>query len=170
MDDYHFEINNSEFLSIEIIRQDNLDLSYLLHKLSRLDTVNMDICKLFSNIKYFKIDFNEVVDESDITLIEEIIHQSLQTIRPLKLKRPDIKQKEIIIDCNHSQEHATMKLTCKDQKGLLSYFISVFDKLGIDISSAKIHTKSNRVTDLFLIEKNGNFCNNSELIIQELTK
>ncbi len=170
LDDYSFEIKNSEFLSIEIIRKNNLDLSYLLHKLSRFDTVNMDICKLFSNIKYFKIDFNEIADEGEILLIEEIINQSLQEVHPIKLNRPNIKPKEITINCDHSQEHATMKLTCRDQKGLLSYLISVFDKLHIDISSAKIHTKMNKVTDLFLIEKNGNFCHNTKLIVQELTE
>jgi [protein-PII] uridylyltransferase len=53
-----------------------------------------------------------------------------------------------------------MKINCPNQKGLLSYVIKLFDNLNIDISSAKIHTKMNRINDLFLIEKNGNFCNN----------
>ena len=49
-------------------------------------------------------------------------------------------------------------------------FQNTIDKLGIDISSAKIHTKMNRINDLFLIEKNGNFCNNTKRIIKELTE
>jgi len=63
-----------------------------------------------------------------------------------------------------------MQLNCANQKGLLSYIINIFDKIGIDICSAKIHTKSNRVNDLFLIEKNRNFCNNTDRIIKELTE
>ena len=63
-----------------------------------------------------------------------------------------------------------MKINCPNQKGLLSYVIKLFDNLNIDISSAKIHTKMNIINDLFLIEKNGNFCNNTILIIKELTE
>jgi [protein-PII] uridylyltransferase len=163
-------IDNNTFLSIEIIRQDNLDISYLLNKLRRLEIVNMDICKLFDKIKYFNIEFNETVDESDILLIEDIIHKALNNTYTLNLPKPDIKANEVEINCKHSQEHAMMRIGCKNQKGILCYTINIFDKLGIDITSAKIHTKVNRVNDLFLIEKNGNFCNNTELIIKELTE
>ena len=170
LDDYIFSIDNSKFLTIEIIRKNNLDLSYLLNKLRRLDIVNMDICKLFNGIKYFNLEFNEVVDSSELILIEEIIIEALNCTKPLNLPQPDIKRKEIKIDCNHSNEHATMIVNCKNQKGILCYIINIFDNLGIDITSAKIHTKTNRVNDLFLIEKNGNFCSNTDLIIKELTK
>jgi [protein-PII] uridylyltransferase len=163
-------IDNNNFLSIEIIRQDNLDISYLLNKLRRLEIVNMDICKLFDKIKYFNIEFNETVDESDILLIEDIIHKALNNTHNLNLPKPDIKPNEVEINCNHSQEHAMMRISCKNQKGILCYTINIFDKLSIDITSAKIHTKVNKVNDLFLIEKNGNFCNNTKLIIKELTE
>jgi len=168
--EYTFSINNNNFLTLEIIRKDNLDVSYLLHELSRLDIVHMDICKLFNGIKYFKIEFNEVIDESEMTLIEDIIYKALNKVHQLNLTPPNIDKKNIIIDCEHSKEHATMQLNCANQKGLLSYIINIFDKIGIDICSAKIHTKSNRVNDLFLIEKNRNFCNNTDRIIKELTE
>jgi len=168
LDDYIFSIENSKFLTIEIIRKNNLDLSYLLNKLRRLDIVNMDICKLFNGIKYFNLEFNEVVDSSELILIEDIILKALNTTKPLTLPRPNILKKEIKIECNHSNEHAMMSVNCKNQKGILCYIINIFDNLGIDITSAKIHTKMNRVNDLFLIEKNGNFCSNTELIIREL--
>ncbi|MCK4441825.1 MAG: hypothetical protein KAU90_07440, partial [Sulfurovaceae bacterium] len=67
-------------------------------------------------------------------------------------------------------EHAMMRVVSKNQKGLLCYIMSIFDNSGIDITSAKIYTKSGKVDDLFLIEKNGNFCNNTKLIIKELTE
>ena len=170
IDDYSFSINNNGFLTIEVIRTDNLDLSYLLHRLRRLDIVNMDICKLFNGIKYFKIDFSEMADEDEIVLIEDIIRESLESIHTLNLENPNIKKEWVSINCEHSEEHAMMRLQCSNKKGLMSHIISIFDKVGIDICSAKIHTKSNRVNDLFLIEKNGNFCRNRELIISELTE
>lgn len=170
LDNYTIDINNNKFLSIEIIRKDNLDLGYLLNKLRRLEIVNMDICKLFDGIKYFNIEFNETVDSGEIPLIEDIIYNALTNIYQLDLARPDIKRAEIKINCEHSTEHAMMRINCKDQKGILCYIINIFDNLGIDITSAKIYTKTNKVNDLFLIEKNGNFCNNTELIIKKLTE
>ena len=62
-----------------------------------------------------------------------------------------------------------MHLDCKDQKGLLEYIIYLFDQMGIDIVTAKIHTLKNRVKDMFLIERNGNFCHNVDTIIDKLT-
>jgi len=61
-----------------------------------------------------------------------------------------------------------MTIKCKNQDGLMSYLIGIFDRLGVEIVSAKIYTHRNQVEDLFLIEKNGNFCINQELIIDEL--
>jgi len=170
LEDYIFHIDNSEFLTIEIIRKDNLDLSYLLNKLRKLDIVNMDICKLFKGIKYFNIEFNAVIDDDELLIIEEIIYDALNNIHQLNLPRPDIKENEVKIDCNHSKEHAMMRINCKDQKGILCYTIAIFDTLSIDITSAKIYTQGKKVNDLFLIEKNGNFCNNTKLIIKELTE
>jgi len=170
LQNYWYHINNEEFLTIEILRQESLDLSYLLHKLARLNIVQMDIFKLFNKIKYFKIIFNETIDKSEIGLLEEIIYDSLNKTHQLKLSPPSIKENEIFIDCNHSEEHGMMRLNCKDQKGLLSYIIKLFDDFGIDISSAKIHTKKSIANDLFLIQKNGNFCNNASHIINVLTE
>ena len=168
--DYDFVITNHTFLTIEILRKENLDLSYLLYRLSRLEIVHMDIYKLFSGIKYFRIDFNEVINEDDYNDLQGIIIASLTQEHSIQLTRPKIKASDIKINCNHSKEHAKMQLNCLDQKGLLSYVINIFDTLKIDISSAKIHTKMNKTNDLFLIEKNGNFCHNSNLIIKELTE
>lgn len=168
--DYNFFIYNKHFLTIEILRKDNFDLSFLLHKLSNLEVVQVDIYKLFSGIKYFKIDFAQKITQDDEFYIREIILLSLDKKHTLSLNRPNIDIKNIDIDCNHSKEHAVMRLDCSNQKGLLSYLIKLFDKFKVDISSAKIHTKMNRVNDLFLIEKNGNFCNNTEEIIKELTE
>ncbi len=168
--EYDYRISNEKFLTIEILRKNNLDLSFLLHKLSHLKIVQMDIYKLFSNIKYFRLDFSETIKEDEYLILEELIIESIKHKHTLQVKKPKILKENIFIDCDHSQEHSLLKIDSLDQKGLLSYMINLFDRLNIDISSAKIHTKMNRINDLFLIEKNGNFCNNTNLIIKELTE
>ncbi len=170
MEKYDFVISNEKFLTIEVLRKENLDLSFLLHKLSRLNIVSMDIYKLFDNIKYFRIDFSEKIEEGSYEALNETIIEALSEIHSLKIKKPKILEKNIFIDCNHSEENALLKLNCLDQKGLLSYILKLLDGLGVEINSAKIHTKMHRINDLFLIEKNGNFCNNTNLIIKELTE
>ena len=170
LNDYDFTLSNNKFLTIEILRKGNLDLSYLLSKLSRLHIVNMDIYKLFNNIKYFRIDFNENLTEEEIEMLYPLLIEALTSIHKNKIMKPTISKNDIFIDCHHSKEHALLTINCLNQKSLLAYVINLFDKLKIDISSAKIYTKSNRVNDLFLIEKDGNFCDNTELIIKELTE
>ncbi len=168
-EDYTFEISNEEYLTIEVIRRKPFNISYLLGKLSALEVVHMDICKLFDNLKYFKIDFSTKVHPDEISRIEEILHHSFDDTKKSTLTVPIIEKDELEIDCEHSKTYAVMHLNCKDQKGLLAYIINIFDELGIDIATAKIHTLKSRVRDLFLIEKNGKFCHNVEILIDKLT-
>jgi len=165
VEDFIYSISNKRFLTIEVIRKKDFNLAYLLHKLNRFQVVSMEIVKLFDGLKYFKIDFNEKIEKDDIFMLENFIKDSFLPQTKLNLKKPKIKKREISIDCNHSKEYATFKLTTKDQSGLLAYLINLFDSFGIDIATAKIHTQKGRVNDLFLIEKNGKFCSNLELLI-----
>ena len=165
---YEYEITNNKFLTIEIIKKIPLDLGYLLAKLSNLNLVNMDIVKLFDNKKYFKIDFNQKVDDDYIEDIERFIKESFLEQERIKLPKPNIKAQDIKVDCKHSKEYALMELNTKDQKGLLAYLMNIFEKLQIDIVSSKIYTHKGRVSDIFLIEKNGNFCQNIDYIIKKL--
>jgi [protein-PII] uridylyltransferase len=167
---YEYHISNKEYLTIEIIRADSFNLGYFLSKLNALDIANMDICKLFDNLKYFKIDFTSNIDKEDLLLIEEILHHSFDTSKKSMLQSPLIHKKEIEIDCEHSQSYALMRIHTANQKGLLAYIIHMFDDMGIDIVSAKVHTLKNTVRDSFLIEKNGNFCHNTDKIIDKLTQ
>ncbi|MEA3491430.1 MAG: HD domain-containing protein [Campylobacterota bacterium] len=163
-----YTIRNQKFLTIEVTRRGHFHLGYLLSKLSRLNLVNMDICKLSDELKYFRFDFNEIVEEEDIPLIESYIERSFISGKEISLPMPKIKKDDISIDCRHAKSYAEMQLHTHDQKGLIASIITLFDKLGIDIVSAKIHTQKNRVRDLFLIEKNGNFCHNIEDIIKKI--
>jgi len=168
--EYFLKITNSKYLSIEIIRKKCINIGYLLGKLNNLDIVNMDICKLFDEMKYFKIDFNESVDEEEIELIKSFVQGSFEKKSNLKLQKPLLKREMFAIDCHHSQLYALMRLKCPNQKGLFAYIISILDELGVDIVSAKLNTMKNRVDDIFLIEKNGNFCKNIEVILDKLTQ
>ena len=168
MTNYTYSIHSENFLTIELIREGTVNLGYLLAKLSRLNLVNMDICKLFDDLKYFKIDFAETIDEHEKPLIEAYIAQAFEADKTFTMPTPYIKQKDIMIECEHSKDYAKMSLKTENQKGLLAYLITRFDTLGIDIVSAKIHTQRNRVQDLFLIEKNGNFCMNKDKIIESM--
>jgi [protein-PII] uridylyltransferase len=168
-DQYEFLITNEKHLTIEIIRRDDFNLSYLLGKLSSLDVVNMDVCKLFDDLKYFRIDFSETVSDEEAGFIEGMIHDAFTSGLSSTPKMPTIHQNEIDIDCEHSKTYAVMYLNCEDQKGLLAFVIYLFDSMGIDIVTAKVHTLKNRARDMFLIEKNGNFCHNVDTIIDKLT-
>ncbi len=169
---YRFHIDNERYLQIEVVRNAShpFDLATLLYKLERLNVTQMDIYKLFDEKKYFKITFNDRVSEDDLPSIEAILHETLQSNAPIPLPALELSEEQIGIECDYSETTAAMTLRCKDQKGLLASVVSVFDDHGIDIVSAKIHTLKRQVRDLFLIEKNGNFCHNSETIIKILTQ
>jgi len=168
--EYEYEITNSKFLTIEIIRKKELDLGYLLANLRHLNIASLDIVRLFDGKKYFKIDFTETVDESFIETIKQIVEASFLEQTRIKLPKPKIEAKDIEIDCNHSSEYALMKLKIKDQKGVLAYVMNLFENLKIEIVSAKSNRYKNTIQDLFLIDKNGNFCKNLDLIKKELIK
>ena len=168
-EEYRYHIANSRYLTIEIIRRHDFNLSYLLSRLSRLQVVSMEITKLFDGLKYFKIDFNERLDESEMPQLKAFIEASFAPHPKLKLYRPEVHPEDLEVDCDHSREYATLRLQTADQAGLLAYLIALFDALGVDIASAKIHTLKGRTNDLFLIEKNGNFCQNIEAIVERLT-
>ena len=168
-EDFTYKISNETNLTIEIIRAGSFNLSYLLGKLSNLEVVNMDISKLFNELKYFKIDFATKLEEDEIYPVEQIIVDAFDPAKKSIKTIPLISRKDIDIDCEHSKTYALMHLRSRNQRGLLAYIINLFDDLGIDIVTAKVHTLKNRVRDMFLIEKNGNFCHNTELIIEKLT-
>lgn len=165
VENYTYKIINNDVLIIRIIRAVPLNLGYLLGKLEFLSIASMSIFKLFDNKKCFEVTFSENVDKNDIPFIEEIIQNSFDMSKTTKLLVPEINKDEIQVDCNHTQYLASMKVKTKDQKGLLAYIAKIFDDFNIEIESAKIYTSRGKARDLFLIEKNGNFCVNANEII-----
>jgi len=128
----------------------------------------MDIFKLYNDIKYFKIEFSQTVDQDDIYHIEEIIKDTFDMQQSIELTKPVIKADEINLNCEHSHTYARLSINARDQSGLLAYVIKTFDDMQIDIATAKVHTIRNRVRDQFLIEKHQNVCHNTEKIIDAL--
>lgn len=169
IENYSFTLNNDNFLSIEIFKSIPMNLAYLLHKLSNLNIVHMDIAKITNSIKYLKIEFSEQVSSHELTDVEQIIINSFNSNQTFQSNIPSINNKDISIDCEHSKSLGKLSLNVKDQSGLLAYVIEVFDSLNIDIASAKLHTLKNKTKDIFLIEKNGNFCHNIDIIMSKLT-
>ena len=168
--DYEMRVETREPLKIEIYRKVPINLGFLLGKLSHLELVGMEIFKLFDGVKYFVLEFNDNISKDEVAAVEEIVHDSFDMKKSIKLTKPTIKPKEITIDCEHSKTYATMQIKTANQRGLMAYVAHYFDKLGIDIASAVITTRKHRVNDFFLIEKNGRFCTNEEKILKDLTQ
>lgn len=169
-DEYDFSIYNDNSLSIEIYRRIPLNISYLLATLSRLDVGSMEIFTLFDDIKYFKIEFIQNIDSDELIKIKNTIRNAFDMTSSIELKDVSILKDEIEIDCEHSLTHAEISVKTKNQLGLLAYIMNCFEKLNINIVTAKIHSTKHKVRDSFLMEKQNDICNNIDKIYELLTK
>ena len=170
IDKYDFKIKNKNNLTIEIYRKIPINIGYLLSMLAHLNVGSMEIFTLFDGVKYFRIDFLKNVSGNELVEVEEIIDASFDMGREVQHRAIEITPDEISIDCEHSKTHAEIMVHTKNQKGLLSWIMSVFEELNINIVTAKIHSSKHKVRDSFLMEKQNNICNNTQKIIQLLTK
>jgi len=163
---YEFKIENESHLSISIIKSEELNIGYLLGKLGYLDLINMEVVKLYDEKKYFKIDFQERVENSDIAQIKTLIEQSFDMSKSTTLCKPIIRENEIEMDCEHAKSVVKLSVNTKNQKGMMAYMMSVFDDEGIEVSTAKIQTIKKRARNLFLIEKTIDLCDNKNKILE----
>jgi len=168
IEDYRYTISNNYFLTIEITSKVNCNLGYILGKLSMFNLVNMDICKLSDKYKFFKLDFKEKFQDDELPQVASYIERSFVTNKALSIEHIEVERDDIYIDCDHSKNYALMKLNTKDQRGLIALLITIFDSMDIDIATAKIHTQKKTTRDLFLLEKDGDFCHNSERVIEKI--
>ena len=167
--DFSFSAQTHPHLVLDIIAKRPINLGWLLGKLAWLDLSAMDIFKLFDGAKLFKIIFKKPLEEP-LEDLAALIEASFDMSRTLPYKKPVIAKNGIEIDCDHSPTYARMSLDTPDSQGLMAFIIDVFDRHGIDIATAKIATVKAQANDLFLIEKNGRFCHNTDEILAELTK
>ncbi|MBU1216909.1 HD domain-containing protein [bacterium] len=168
--DYSFNIKHKTFLTIEIFRKIPLNISYLLASLSRLDVGSMEILTLFDDVKYFRIEFIKNITEEELIDVEQIIANSFDMQREVQNLDITIKREQVSIDCEHSLTHAEISVQTSNQRGLLAYIMSCFEKLHINIVTAKIHSTKHKVKDTFLMEKQNDICNNTDKIYTLLTK
>lgn len=168
--EYDYQIDTTSSLIIEIYRKIPFNIGYLLASLSHLDVASMDIFTLFDGVKYFKIEFIEHIDTDEVALLEKIIQDSFDMNRHAKLRDVTIHRNEVSIDCEHSLAYAEVSVNTQNQKGLLAYIMECFEKLNINIATAKIHSTKHRVRDSFLIEKQNDICNNITKIYELLCK
>lgn len=166
---YQFSVHNDKALTIEIYRKIPLNLGFLLGVLSHLDVGSMEIITLFDDIKYFKIEFKQNVDGSELVEIHDIIDAAFDMDKQVDIKKADIKHEEIRIDCEHSLTHAEISVNTKNQIGLLAYMMDCFERLKINIVTAKIHSTKYKVRDSFLMDKKNDICNNITKIYDLLT-
>ncbi len=166
--EYRYFIKTSPSLSIEIFRRVPLNIGYLLGMLSQFDVAAMEIFTLFDDIKYFKIDFQETLDEEMKSEIEYIVEESFDMSKTMPIKNIEIKNDEVEFDCEHSLVHASLTIKTKNQRGLLAYIMQKFEELGINIATAKIHSSKNKVRDTFLMTKQDNLCHNIEKILKTI--
>lgn len=153
LNSFDIKIDNSKNLIVEIVKFEDLNLGYLLGKLSFLDVAQMDIFKLFNGKKYFKIEFHKDIDDLEINYLKSIAESSFDMQKSIKLSKPKILKDEIEFDLEHSKDLAKIEIHSQNQKGLLAYISKIFDDLKIDILTAKVTTHKNRVKDIFLVQK-----------------
>ena len=168
--EYDYSLHVEESLSIEIYRKIPLNIGYLLASLSHLDVASMEIFTLFDDVKYFKIEFIQNVDGDEAQELHQIVKNAFDMSLHVELKNITIKEEEINIDCEHSLTHAEVSVNTANQRGLLAYLMDSFEKLGINIITAKIHSTKHKVRDSFLIEKQNDICNNVDKIYKLLLK
>jgi [protein-PII] uridylyltransferase len=168
--EYQYSTHTDQALIIEIYRKVPINIGYLLSTLSHLDVGSMEIFTLFDDIKYFKIEFKKNVYGAELMDVEDTIDAAFDMGKSVQNKNIEIKKDEIVIDCDHSLAYAELKINTKNQIGLLAYVMDIFEKLGINIVSAKIHSTKYKVRDSFLMSKQNNICNNVEKIYELLSK
>lgn len=172
LDGFSYEIDNSKFLSINILRDinSNFNVAYFLNRFNFLSVISLDIFELFNGVKYFQIDFLNPVSEEDKYFIDFIIEDSFSKNRKtFKDILPKILRSEISIDYEYSNNYIKMTIFTINQNGLLAYLFKLFEDNKIDVISSKTETFKKRVKDTFLF-KRGNDLKKHEKLVELIIK
>lgn len=161
-------INNSKNLSIQIYTKKSLNLSALLYEFAKFDLAYMEIFELFEKKFYIRLDFNQNVKKEELETTKNLALKSLNSEVLKEPLKPNINKDEINFELNHSKDYAKLSINAKDQRGLMAYVMSVFDRLHFQVTSARIQTVKNRTRNLFLIEKNERLESKGEEILNLL--
>ncbi len=165
---YKFE--NDKHLIIHLVKNNkyNFSLGWFIEKLFKLNLIHLSVYKI-GELKYFKIEFDSNIEEFDFPLIEKWIEDAFKEKKEITHK-VKFKKEEFTIDCNHSQNYASLKLKTQDKKGIVSTIMNIFDKFDINVEDVKITSQKNIARDLFIIPKTSGFCEKKDEILARLTK
>lgn len=160
-------IKNDENLDIEIITKTGTNIANLLDMLAKFDLAYMEFFELFDEKLFIKLEYNKRFKD-DLSELEQNIKFELTSLAQILENKPEIAPSEINLDFEHSRLYAQLKINAKDQIGLMAYVMSVFEKFGVEITSAKCQTIKNRTRNLFLIQKGANLDEKYQQIMSKL--
>ncbi len=168
VEEFKVKFENTKHLCIHLAKKDHLNfaIGWFLEKLQHLNLNHLSIYKI-GDVKYFKIEFEEKVEDYDLETIKEFIQNAFgkkEIYTKVKFSKKDFE-----IDCNHSQNYASVKLKKADKKGIISTIMNTFDKFSISVEDVKISTQKKTARDLFIIPKDSGFCDKKEEILKALT-
>jgi [protein-PII] uridylyltransferase len=161
--EYKYRFENEKYFKIHIAKKNHLNFSlgWFIDKIP-LELTHLSIYKI-GDIKYFKIEFLEKINPYDLPIIEGYIKKAFE--EKLKTKhKVKFKESELEINCNHSQNYASLKIKTEDKKGIVSTIITILDNLELSVEDDKITSQKNIARDLFIISKENNLCNKIEKI------
>ena len=166
-DEFNFKIENEKRFVLHLITKKEFNLAWFLSNFLYLDLVSMDIFRINTLGKYFRIEFNEKV-EIEKDYLEMLITKSFDMDRKIYYTKPKITKKNLELDFEHSLTYAKLALIVPNQKGIIMHIVKVFDDFKIDIASAKISTIKQVARDIFLIEKSKYFYEVSKDLIEKI--
>lgn len=167
---YLTQIKNDDVLKIRITKKEseNFNMGWVLGKVSRLNISKLSIYKIF-DIKFFYIEFDEPILEEEIAFLQYEIDFAFKSTKKSKYKRPTFKRDELEINCQHSKNYISLKVTTKNQRGIIAFITEVLDEYGIEIEDVKAITQKKLIRDIFIIHKHSGFCEKYEEILSRLT-
>jgi [protein-PII] uridylyltransferase len=112
------------------------------------------------------MEFDKAVEDYDLEIIEKYIKEAFENKKiNTKIK---FEKDEFEIDCNHSQNYASIKLKTPDKKGIISTIMDTLDYFNVNVEDVKISTQKRIARDLFIIPKESGFCEKTDEILKRL--
>jgi [protein-PII] uridylyltransferase len=105
--------------------------------------------------------------------IDNLIQERIRLYPPLPVRQAEEQPPDITLDNSVSREFSVIEILADDRTGLLYNIASFFDRLGINIASAKLSTRGRVVADVFYVnsqEKEKIDASQFEIIKRQLLK
>ncbi|MCX2683173.1 nucleotidyltransferase [Campylobacter sp. MIT 21-1685] len=166
--DFKFWFENKQTLKLQIIAKKGFSPQVVLVSLSSLNLISMNFFELFDEKIYLEFEYNNVITDTQTEKLCTLLNSNFHNILPKKIQKPYIKKDELKFNKEYSKIYAKLGLNTKDQQGLMAFVMSVFEKLGLNLCTAKIQTIRNRTRNIFIFEKNENMQNLEKKLLDAL--